>query len=62
MKDGSGKESLFLLDALYTQVSVFGEVENHGEKIAEIIKRMEKIQDQHGVKSNYIPQARLVYQ
>ena len=55
VSDGSGKESLFLLDGLFTLVSVLGEVENHTEKIAEVIERMEKIQEAHGVKSNYIP-------
>ena len=43
VSDGSGKESLFLLDGLFTLVSVLGEVENHTEKIAEVIERMEKI-------------------
>ena len=43
VNDGSGKESLYLLDGLFTLVSVLGEVENHGDRIAEVIERMEKI-------------------
>ena len=43
VSDGSGKGSLFILDGLFTLVSVLGEVENQGDRMAEVIKRMEEI-------------------
>ena len=60
VKDGSGKQSLFLLDAYFTALSVYSEVEGETVAIKETIERMEKIEAEHGVTSNFTPQARIV--